>query len=494
MKKTFKTINSILLLTIVLFSQQVIAQSTADSIDIFIREKMTQLKIPGLQLAIVRDGKLEKLGNYGFANIEHQIPTNSRTTFSINSMTKAFVGVAVMQLQEQGKLNINNPISSYISDIPENWKSITIKQLLSNVSGLPNNIDEKEQVLGDGWESKNWEMVKKLPMEFKPGEKFSYNQTGYYILGRIINSLSGQHFTQFIEENQFKRCQMTSTRFGDSNDIIPNNSNSYSTIFNDGGKWINNGKLHNSYVSFPLFFRTATGIISTSEDLSKWLIALQEGKLLKNKESISQMFATTKLNNGEIGGFNKLTNGYALGWPTVERDEHPAVAPVGGMRSTLFVYPKDNLSIVVLTNLQGSNPEWFVDEIAGYYFPDMKIKNGFGFSKNLKLLRQNLIKNNYQNAYNNYQKLKQTNQNYTLTEEELNTWGYQLLEQNKKNEALQVFKLNTLLFPKSWNVYDSYGEILETLANRKEAVINYRKSLELNPDNTNARKYLDDKK
>ncbi|MCI3937190.1 beta-lactamase family protein [Chryseobacterium aahli] len=494
MKETFKTVNSILLLIIALFSQQLMAQNTADSIDTFIKEKMTQLKIPGLQLAIIKNGKLDKLSNYGFANIEHQVPTNSKTTFSINSMTKAFVGVAIMQLQEQGKLNINNPISSYLSDIPENWKSITIKQLLSNVSGLPNNIDGKEQPLGDGMESKNWEMVKKLPMEFKPGEKFSYNQTGYYILGRIINSLSGQHFTQFIEENQFKPCQMTSTRFGDSDDIIPNNSNSYSTIFNDGGKWINDGKLYNSYISFPLFFRTATGIISTSEDLSKWLIALQNGELLKNKESISQMFTTTKLNNGEIGGFNKLTNGYALGWPTVERDEHRAVAPVGGMRSTLFVYPKDNLSIVVLTNLQGSNPEWFVDEIAGYYFPDMKIKNGFGLSKNLKLLRQNLIKNNYQNPYNNYQKLRQTNQNYTLTEEEVNTWGYQLLEQDKKNEALQIFKLNTLLFPKSWNVYDSYGETLETLGNRKEAVINYRKSLELNPDNTNARKYLDDKK
>ncbi|RZJ48538.1 MAG: class A beta-lactamase-related serine hydrolase, partial [Flavobacterium sp.] len=423
MKKIVKTVNSILLLTITLFSQQVLAQNTADSIDIFIKERMTQLKIPGLQLAIIKNGKLDKLSNYGFANIEHQVPTNSKTTFSINSMTKAFVGIAIMQLQEQGKLNINNPISSYIFDIPENWKSITIKQLLSNVSGLPNNIDEKEQVLGDGLEGKNWEIVKKLPMEFKPGEKFSYNQTGYYILGTIINSLSGRHFTEFIEENQFKPCNMTSTRFGDSDDIIPNNAASYSTIFNDGGKWINDGKLHNSFATFPLFFRTATGIISTSEDLSKWLIALQNGKLLKKETSVTEMFATTKLNNGEIGGFNKLTNGYALGWPTVERDEHRAVAPVGGMRSALFVYPEDDLSIVVLTNLQGSNPEWFIDEIAGYYFPDMKIKNGFGLSKNLKLLRQNLIKNNYQNPYNNYQKLRQANENYTLTEEEVNTWG-----------------------------------------------------------------------
>ena len=494
MKKGIKTTDLILVLTLTLFSLQLKAQNTSDSIDVFIKEKMTQLQIPGLQLAIVKNGKIDKLGNYGLANIEHRVPTIAKTTFSINSMTKAFVGVAIMQLQEQGKLNINNPISYYISDIPENWKSITIKQLLSNVSGLPNNIDEKEQVLGEGVESINWEMVRKLPMEFHPGEKFSYNQTGYYILGKIINSLSGQHFTQFIAENQFKPCLMTATRFGDSNDIIPNNAGSYSTIFNENGKWINDGKLHNSYASFPLFFRTATGIISTAEDLSKWLIALQSGELLKKQESIDQMFTTTKLNNGEIGGFNKLTNGYALGWPTVQREEHFAVAPVGGMRSALFVYPQDNLAIVVLTNLQGSNPEWFIDEIAGYYFPDMKVQNGFGFSKNLKMLRQNLIKNNYQNPYNIYQKLSQSNKDYTLTEDEINTWGYQLLEQSKKNEALQIFRLNTLLFPDSWNVYDSYGEMLENSGNRKEAIINYKRSLELNPDNSNARNFLNSKK
>ncbi len=489
-----KKLNLIILQIVILFSQQAFAQNTVDSIDVFIKRKMGQLQIPGLQLAIIKDGKLDKVANYGVANIEHQIPTNTKTTFSINSMTKAFVGVAIMQLQEQGKLNIDDSISLYITDIPETWESITIKQILSNVSGLPNNIDEKEQVLGDGSESLNWKMVKQLPLEFKPGEKFSYNQTGYYILGRIIDSLSGQNFTQFIEENQFKTCEMSSTVFGDSFDIIPHNSNSYSTLINIDGKWINDGKLHNAYASFPLFFRTATGIISTAEDLSKWLIALQSGKLLKNKESINQMFTATKLNNGKFGGFNKLTNGYALGWPTVERDEHPAVSPVGGMRSALFVYPIDDLSIIILTNLQGSNPEWFIDEIAGYYFPDMKVENGFGFSMNLKLFREKVIKSNFQNIFKVYHKLSQSNKNFFLLEDEVNTWGYQLVEQNKINEALEVFKLNTFLFPNSWNVYDSYAETLESIGKQKEAIINYRKSLELNSENVTARKYLENKK
>ena len=345
MKKLFATRMTIVSLFITTFSQMLFAQSNQDSIDIFVKEKMIQMKIPGLQLAIIKNGKLEKLASYGFANLEHQIPTNAKTAFSINSMTKAFVGVAIMQLQEQGKLKIDDPISLYISDITNVWKSITLKQLLSNTSGLPNNIDEKEQVLGNGIEEKNWELVKTLPMEFKPGERFSYNQTGYYILGRIITKLSDQHFTKFIEENQFRPCNMIATQFGDSNDIIPNNAGSYSTIINTDGKWVNDGKLHNAFATFPVFFRTATGIISTSEDLSKWLIALQNGKLLHNKNSVKELFTSAKLNDGHIDGFNKLTNGYALGWPTVEREEHPAAAPVGGMRSALFVYPKDDLSI-----------------------------------------------------------------------------------------------------------------------------------------------------
>jgi len=483
-----------LFLVAISFSQHLFGQSPSDSIDLFIKEKMTQLKIPGLQLAIVKNGKLEKLSYYGLANIEHNVRTTSESIFSINSMTKAFVGVAIMQLQEQGKLKVDDQISQYIDDIPNEWRKISLRQLLGNISGLPNNINEKEQVIGDGTEENNWEMVKKLPMEFKPGERFSYNQTGYYILGRIITKLSGQHFTKFIEDNQFKVADLGSTQFGDSNDIIPNNAGAYSTIVNVDGKWINDGKLHNAFATFPIFFRTATGIISNSDDLAKWLIALQNGKLLRNKTSVSELFTSVKLNDSHIDGFNKLTNGYALGWPTVVRDEHPAAAPVGGMRSALFVYPNDQLSIIVLTNLQGSNPEWFIDEIAGFYFPDMKLKNGFGLSKNLKQLRQELIHSKFKNSFKIYSDIKRSNKDYHLSEDEVNSWGYQLLEQNKKNEALEVFQFNTLLYPKSSNVYDSYAETLELTGNRKEAIINYRKSLELNPANSNASQFLEDKK
>jgi CubicO group peptidase (beta-lactamase class C family) len=140
-------------------------------------------------------------------------------------------------------------------------------------------------------------------------------------------------------------------------------------------------------MQIPLFYRTAAGVQSTATDLANWIIALKSGKLLKDPASIDLMWKPAILANGKIGGFNRLTNGYALGWPTITREEHPAVGPVGGGRSALFVYLKDDLSIVVLSNLMQGNPDQFIDEIAGYYMPEMKKSNGFGLPKSLKQLR-----------------------------------------------------------------------------------------------------------
>src|SRR5690606_20209622 len=123
-----------------------------------------------------------------------------------------------------------------------------------------------------------------------------------------------------------------------------------------------------------------------------------------------------KLNNGKTAGFSRLLNGYAAGWPIVAREEHPAAAPVGGGRSAVFVYPNDNLSIIVLTNLSGGTPEAFIDELAGFYIPDMKESNGFGLSSSLKLLRTELDKSGYKNAIKAFEKIKKVDAGFELPE------------------------------------------------------------------------------
>ena len=483
-----KTLTLLLLAQVGFIYTSALAQipSTSDSIDTFIKAKMQQRHIPGLQLAIVRGGQIVKNSTYGIANLEYNIKASDSTVFTINSITKAFTGIAIMQLSEAKKLNINDPLSRYLDSLPDAWKNITLKQVLSHTSGLPDMEDEDEQIFGHGEEKAAMTQVKQLPVGFKPGEKFRYNQTGYVLLGQIITKLSGMHFTRFIEERQFEVAGMKLTRFGDSYDVIPNYAGAYTMTRQVGDQFVRNSKPGVAYIQFPLFYRTAAGILSTSRDMANWIIALKSGKLLKEQASIDLLWTPAMLNNGKIGGFNRLTNGYALGWPTVTRDEHPAVGPVGGGRSALFVYLKDDLSIVVLTNLMGGNPDQFIDEIAGYYMPDMHEANGFGLPPNMRKLRAALLKQGFDKAISVAASLRKKDPAFRLNENELNGWGYQLLGDKNIAAALDIFKLNVNLYPQSANVYDSLAEVLESTGRHAEALANYKKSLALDKGNQHA--------
>jgi CubicO group peptidase (beta-lactamase class C family) len=464
--------------------------SKPDSIDFFLQSQMQRLHIPALQVAIVSAGKIVKDKSYGIANLENNIPATDQTIFSVNSITKAFTGIAVMQLAEEGKLDITAPLSRYLDSLPEKWRGITLQQVLTHISGLPDMLDAEEQVIGHNDESEAMRKVKALPMEFNTGERFQYNQTGYVLLGQIITKLSGMHFTKFIEERQFKVAGMHLTRFGDSYDVIANYAGAYTMTRQVGDGFVRNSVPGIGYMQFPVYFRTAAGIQSTATDMANWIIALKTGQLLRQQKSIDAMWTPAILNNGKIGGFNKLTNGYALGWPTVTRKDHPAVGPVGGGRSALFIYLKDDLSIVVLTNLMGGNPDRFIDEIAGYYIPEMHEANGFGLSENIKKVRIALLKQNFANADKIVAALKKADPSFALNEQEMNAWGYRLLSQKKPTEALSVFKLNASQFLQSANAYDSLGEVQELTGNKKEALASYRRSLILNPENKNAANHI----
>lgn len=335
---------------------------------------MQKRGIPGLQLAIVKEGKIIKTANYGWANLQDSIPVSDQTVFTINSITKAFTGVAILQLVEAGKLHLSSPVSDYLSGLPEDWRAVTIQQLLSHNSGIPDIVDEEESVIIAGSFQQAWNKVKTLPMDFLPGEKFSYNQTNYLLLGRIIDTLSGMPFTEFIAKEQLQLAGMTKTiaaGFGATKDVIPHAA---------GGYVYRKGKLNNLFFSFPPALQTAAGMSSTAKEMALWIIALQSNQFLKNPESMVSLWTPAKLTNGKTGGFSSLLNGYAAGWPVISRAEHPAVAPVGGGRSAVFVYPEDDLAIIVLTNLSRGSPELFIDEIASFFISDMKEMNAIGLS------------------------------------------------------------------------------------------------------------------
>ena len=157
----------------------------ADEIDDFLLKKMQDKQIPGLQIAIIKINKIIKIANYGIANIQDNIAVTDDTVFTINSMTKSFVGVAIMQLVEKGKLTLTDKASSYVADLPDAWLDITIKQLLTNTSGLPE-IESGTSLISPEGDEASWNLVKTLPMAAKANTKFQYTSTNYLLLGKII--------------------------------------------------------------------------------------------------------------------------------------------------------------------------------------------------------------------------------------------------------------------------------------------------------------------
>lgn len=353
---------------------QVVEGTSADrnhEVDGFLLGKMKERHIPGLQVAVVRKGRVVKAASFGVANLQDSVLVDDETLFAINSMTKAFTGVAVMQLVEQGKLRLTDQVSKFVPDLPAAWGEVTIAQMVSHTSGLPNIMNNNTgRLVGGDSEEESWKWVQQQPMEFSPNEKFSYNQTNYLLLGKIIAKQSGKPFTDFIVENQLQPVGMRRTiegGFAHYDEVVLHSARGYSTI--------NSDKVIGVYESFPPSLRTAAGMSTTATELAHWLIALQEGRLFSEPRSLQQLWAPAILNNGQTGGFGRIFDGYAMGWPTVGRQRHPAIAAIGGGRSAMFVYPQDDLSIVVLTNLQGAFPERFMDDLASFYIPGIKETN-----------------------------------------------------------------------------------------------------------------------
>ncbi|CAM4268162.1 serine hydrolase [Pseudoalteromonas ostreae] len=456
----------------------------ADELDQWVVELMQKRNIPGLQLAVVRNNKIIKVASYGVANIEDNIAVDANTLFAINSATKAFVGVALMQLVEQKKLDLDAPIANYLPELPTQWHAITTRELMSHTSGLPDIIkDEIANLISDQGPDDAWQQVQIKPLEFETGTRFKYNQTNYAIIGQLINKLAGIPFQQFIAKNQLQKTEMSRTLeagFSNLNNVVKHSARRYESQANE--------LINSREAIFSELLQTAAGMASTATELANWLVALQTNQFI-SAQSIQQMWSPTRLKNGHTQGFNQRLNGYSLGWPVMGREEHPALAAVGGNRAGIFVYPKDNMSIVILTNLIGALPSQFVDEIAGFYIPQMKQENGFGLPKNIKRLWQVLEVQGYGNAITAAAQLSKDEQ-IQFTENNINLWGYSLINQDKLNEALAVFKLNTHLYPHSYNTFDSLAEAYWYLGDHQQAIANYNHVLKLQPDNTHAKKQL----
>jgi len=338
----------------------------ADTVDKLIKRIMAERHIPGLQLAVVKNGKIIKQGHYGLSNLQDNVPVKQNTVFPINSMTKSFSGVALVQLVEQGHLSLDDEIGKHLPDLPDTWKPLKIKNLMAHTSGLPKILSGYQiDLIVRGNPEASWQQVQTLPLLFEENTQFRYNQTGYVIIGKIIDKYVEKGFPGFITENQFKPVGMTLTAdsgFDYLERPIANQARQYT--YNS-----NKDKYKNFYGEFSYMLRTAAGMSTTATELAHYLIALQSGKLVKD---LDMLWTPVTLENGQTQGFNNVENGYAMGWQVINREHHSAVSASGADAVTMITYPEDELSIIVLTNLLGGLPILFVDQIAAEYIADFQ--------------------------------------------------------------------------------------------------------------------------
>jgi CubicO group peptidase (beta-lactamase class C family) len=455
---SFTTILSFSILTAQEQTKTVMEPSV--QIDQYLAEVVGKYNMPGISVAVIKNDKIIHRNNYGKANIEYDVPVSDKSIFRIYSLTKTIIVTGAFQLIEQNKLGLEDPISKYLPDLPATWNSVQIKHLVTHSSGLPDIVNYEQLP-----ENEAREKVFADAIQFGKGEKYEYNQTNFWLLQKIIETVSKQNIETFIIENQFSDQTTNNGVFfsTDSRDIFLNRVTPYDNF---------SGKMQIGLSNNGSYLSSCNGINITMDEFVKWDSKLNRNKLI-NEKSKNKMW--------ELFPFSKTNHKFTFGWDERIINGHKSYGFSGGRRAAYRNFPKDNLSIIFLANGIGSdaNVEDIVNHIA--YLVDNDIID-YGFAAYEALMKS--AQENISGLKNTFVTLKKDPKYSTVNfEEHLNRIGYILLYQDKKvPEAVSVFSLNAKEFPKSSNVYDSLGEAYEVNKDLKNALLSYTKAMELNTD------------
>jgi D-alanyl-D-alanine carboxypeptidase len=352
------TLHGIIIRALLLFC--VSGPAGADEVDEYIAAQMRQLHIPGLSLAVVRDGRIAKARAYGLANVEVNAPVTEETVFEIGSVTKQFTAAAVMMLVEEGKLGLDEPIRKYLVGVPDAWSAVTLRHLLTHSSGIQNYLGVPGLPdiahAASSHDEMNRIFFERLQLEFQPGETWSYSNSGYLLLGSIIEKASGKSYWEFLEERIFKPLGMNATRSSEPRAIIPNRASGY--------EWTRT-RLENRPALTENAY-AAGSIVSTVRDMAKWDAALYTEKLLETS-SLAQTWAPQKAEGGAPAPFN-----YGFGWFVDTYHGHRVIAHSGGtpgFSSIIYRFVDDRLTVILLTNHTDRVIDHLAIDIAGLYVP-----------------------------------------------------------------------------------------------------------------------------
>ncbi|NHZ90980.1 serine hydrolase [Massilia sp. CCM 8733] len=331
----------------------------ADPLDDAIIAEMKRGHVPGLGIAVVKNGKIVKEMGYGEADVESGVRVTRQTVFQSGSVGKTFTAALVMLLAEDGKLSLDDPIARHLSNTPKTWEKITIRHLLTHTSGLGDPY-AKLDMRKDYTDEELIALEATIPVLSEPGEKWSYSNMGYHLLGFICNKAGGKFYGDQLRERIFAPLGM-GTRIISESDIIPHRARGYERV---------DGVLKNQAWVAPRLNTTADGsLYLTARDLALWDLALYDNKIL-NARVREASWTPVTLNDGK-------TAPYGYGWQVDSRNGHRVIRHGGswqGFKADLARFVDDKLTVVVLANSAAARPVKFVDIIAAHYQPALKRK------------------------------------------------------------------------------------------------------------------------
>src|SRR5262245_31739371 len=332
----------------------------ADGVDDLVETYREKHHVPGMALAVCRNGELVKAKGYGLANVELDVPVKPETVFQSGSLGKQFAAMAVLMLVEEGKLRLDDRLPRYFPGSPSSWNDITIRHLLTHTSGIPDWEYKLLDYRKDYSEDDLVRLAQTLPLDFPPGTHWSYSNTGYVLVGVLIRKASGQFYGDFLKERVFAPLGMETARVISESDIVKNRSAGYT---------LKDGALENQSWVSPSLNTTADGSLYLSVlDYARWDAALRAGRLVK-KETYELMWSPVRLADG-------TTYPYGFGWGLDVQRGDRVIAHGGswmGCMNVFASFPGSGLTVLAIANLEQAEPSRVVTAAAGLLEPALAL-------------------------------------------------------------------------------------------------------------------------
>ncbi len=425
---------------------------------------------------VAEHGKVIYKKGFGLANQEWEIPNQPDTKFRLASVTKQFTATLILQMVQERKLSLDGKLGDYLPYYPKKaGDRVTLRQLLNHTSGIPSYTDDPAFISTYSRDPyKPDDFIKKViagkELQFEPGSRFHYNNSAYFILGAIVERMAEQPYEKVLQERIFDQLAMKNSGYDHSATVLARRAAGYQR--GPGGL------VNAPYLDMSLPY-SAGSLYSTVEDLYLWDQALYTDKLL-GPELKAEMFKPGLQNYGFGFGIQKIPEGKPGAGVTVISHN----GGINGFGTRIARLVDDHHLIVLLANANGTPVDRISDGITAILY-DKPFERPKKFA--MPLLQETMAKAGLSAALDQYRKLKEDKASeYDTNEPVLNQFGYSLLQQGKAKEAVEVFRLNTELYPKSFNVWDSLAEGLMESGDKEGAIRNYAKSLEMNPGNTGA--------